>query len=171
MPTLTTNYRLKKPLVNDPTDQEVWGYYLNDDLDVIDSELKNNSNAAALAQSKAEQAASDANTALNAAQSSVQPSEFTGANQSLASPGYQRLPGGLIIQWGTGQTAVGGGSVSFPVSFTTACLNVQVTNWTGGSPLPPANWLAVVSKSTTGAVVINKSNDASTAFFYLAIGY
>jgi len=36
---LTTNYDLIKPEVNSPTDQDLWGGYLNTDLDVIDSQL------------------------------------------------------------------------------------------------------------------------------------
>lgn len=39
MPTYTTNYNLNKPLVNDPTDQDLWGGYLNDNMDTIDSAL------------------------------------------------------------------------------------------------------------------------------------
>lgn len=40
MPTLTTNYSLSKPLVNNATDQDLWGGYLNDGLDTIDTKLK-----------------------------------------------------------------------------------------------------------------------------------
>lgn len=40
MPTLTPNYSLSKPLVNDPTDQDLWGGELNSNMDTIDSELK-----------------------------------------------------------------------------------------------------------------------------------
>jgi len=37
MPTQTTYYGFQKPNVNDPTDQDLWGGYLNMDLDSIDS--------------------------------------------------------------------------------------------------------------------------------------
>lgn len=40
MPTTTTNYGLEKPLVDDPTDEDLWGGYLNTDLDDIDTLLK-----------------------------------------------------------------------------------------------------------------------------------
>lgn len=40
MSTTTTNYSLIKPGVNDPTDQDLWGGYLNDDLDDIDALMK-----------------------------------------------------------------------------------------------------------------------------------
>lgn len=36
MPTSTTNYGLSKPLVNDPTDQDLWGGELNGDMDELD---------------------------------------------------------------------------------------------------------------------------------------
>lgn len=37
MPTQTTNFSLDKPLVNNATDQDLWGGYLNSGLDTIDS--------------------------------------------------------------------------------------------------------------------------------------
>lgn len=40
MPTTTTNYDLLKPLVNSATDQDLWGGYLNDDMDDIDTLLR-----------------------------------------------------------------------------------------------------------------------------------
>ena len=39
MPTSTTNFGLSKPLVNDVTDQDLWGGELNTDLDSIDTLL------------------------------------------------------------------------------------------------------------------------------------
>ncbi len=39
MPTTTTNYSLIKPNVDDAVDEDLWGGYLNDDLDDIDAQL------------------------------------------------------------------------------------------------------------------------------------
>lgn len=39
MPTYTTPYNLAKPLVNDPTDQDLWGGELNSNMDIIASAL------------------------------------------------------------------------------------------------------------------------------------
>jgi hypothetical protein len=52
----------------------------------------------------------------------VDTSSFTGANQSMAANGYQKLPGGLILQWMTvsvGDVASGGtsGTATLPISF------------------------------------------------------
>jgi len=40
MPTLTTNYSLNKPLVADAIDEDLWGGYLNDNFDSLDSLIK-----------------------------------------------------------------------------------------------------------------------------------
>jgi microcystin-dependent protein len=40
MSTTTTNYSLIKPAVNDPVDEDLWGGYLNTDLDSIDTLIK-----------------------------------------------------------------------------------------------------------------------------------
>lgn len=40
MPTQTTNYDLFKPLVADAVDEDLWGGYLNDNMDSIDTLLK-----------------------------------------------------------------------------------------------------------------------------------
>lgn len=39
MPTTTTNYGFIKPNVDDAVDEDLWGGYLNDDLDDIDAQL------------------------------------------------------------------------------------------------------------------------------------
>lgn len=49
---------------------------------------------------------------------------FTGVNQSLTSNGYQKLPGGVIIQWGVANASDPGTIVTFPVAFPTACIAV-----------------------------------------------
>lgn len=52
---------------------------------------------------------------------------FQAANQSLVANGYQKLPGGLIVQWGTAASAVSTTtSVPFPISFPTNALAVVV---------------------------------------------
>lgn len=55
--------------------------------------------------------------------------DFTSSNQSLSNNGYQKLPGGLIIQWGrTSSTSQpNSGTVTFPIAFTTACFSVTVS--------------------------------------------
>ena len=49
---------------------------------------------------------------------------FKGANQSLSGNGYQKLPGGLIIQWLRGEAGKDGSSVNniFPIAFPTSLI-------------------------------------------------
>lgn len=41
--------------------------------------------------------------------------------QSLTQNGFQRLPGGLILQWGVASFTTTGNPVSFPMAFPSAC--------------------------------------------------
>jgi hypothetical protein len=83
----------------------------------------------------------------------VDTSSFTGGNQSLASPGFQKLPGGLILQWvstAVGDIASGGGtvgSVVFPTTFPTAILMPPLLSIVDATSSPAL--AAVVTSSTT----------------------
>lgn len=87
-----------------------------------------------------------------------------GANQSLAGTGYQKLPGGLIIQWGitnlgSNLAGVGGasviGGVTFPIAFPAGPLSASVAgfvpNSTGGEAVE--NFLSVQGLSATTLTV------------------
>ena len=54
---------------------------------------------------------------------------FKGANQSLTATGWQKLPGGLIIQWGrgAGQAAATSQVITLPVTFPSQILQAFVT--------------------------------------------
>lgn len=91
---------------------------------------------------------------------------FTGGNQSLSGNGYQKLPGGLIIQWGSFSQTGASTTVTLPISFPNAFLNVQQTGTN-----------AVVSAS--GASIANNQQFSSirdpavgnVSCYYFAIGY
>lgn len=87
---------------------------------------------------------------------------------SLAAAGYQKLPSGLIIQWGSGVTAIGGGVITFPVVFPAVCHGVQITNQVTGSP---TNYLGRGAPTTTGFVCWNNANTAGTGFDWFAVGH
>lgn len=95
-----------------------------------------------------------------------------GSNQSLAVNGYQKLPGGLIIQWGsTANIAVGATlNVVYPVAFPTACRSfVCLAN----------NILAGVYQFTTNARSLSSTNvlsyssnsGGSSGVDWIAIGH
>jgi hypothetical protein len=91
------------------------------------------------------------------------------SGQSLGSAGYQKLPGGLILQWTT--VTVSGpssSSVNWPIAFPTACLRV-FTGTTGAflSTTCPG----VISQSQSGCVVDCASGSDTPTVSLLALGY
>lgn len=87
------------------------------------------------------------------------------ANLETAS-GYQKLPGGLVIQWGTGAAA---SAVTFPIAFPTAVLNAVVTPQSvsnASGDISPAH-LNIATLTTTGLTRTNQTHGCR----YIAIGY
>jgi hypothetical protein len=127
-------------------------------------------------------AASDAELATAAetltgteAAKAITPAGFAG-NKSLATDGYYKLPGGLILQWGDETLpAEGSGSVTvtYPVAFSTAVYSVTTSS--GIATLQDAHNFAQVigTPGTTSFVMSNQyvggSNIAITAR-WMAIG-
>jgi hypothetical protein len=95
-------------------------------------------------------------------------SAFTGANQSLTSPGWQKLPGGLMLQWGyvTATTQAVAQTVNFPTSFPTACLLVLTQiDFRSGSSFA-GGYLSVTSFNTASFNCFY-----TMSRYYIAIGY
>lgn len=111
----------------------------------------------------------------------LQVSDFTGANQSLTDTGFQRLPGGLMFQWGKfylGDLPSSPGwfvqNITFPQAYSSAVLyfgyslidanGVQVSIATIGSLLP----------TLTAARVSGGEFDAAAqdcTLFWFAVGF
>lgn len=92
-------------------------------------------------------AEADAGTLADVA---VTPAALGISQRSFAANGWQRLPGGLILQWGTvtlvGATPV---TVTFPIAFPTAFRSAAASyeNFTGASPV------GITSKTATSMVL------------------
>jgi hypothetical protein len=110
----------------------------------------------------------NASTATNASTvtNGVYTTNFTGANQSLAVAGYQKLPGGLIIQWGTGTTNT---AVALPIAFPNAFLNVVATGSGGGSGKTIRAAVANLGAVSIGSDFCCANIDITV--YWLAIGY
>jgi hypothetical protein len=91
-----------------------------------------------------------------------------GANQNTSINGFQKLPGGLIIQWGRATASGTTIDVTFPTPFT-ALLFAMATDQ-GVSPSPPAysQWDAA-SSSTTQARFIFNVDPVGLAYFAIGI--
>lgn len=108
--------------------------------------------------------------------SAVGTGQFTGSNQSLVTNGFQKLPGGLIIQWGTNTVAYDetDTAIVFPTAFPTGCLNVTATVKSTGPSFNGVRSPQVHTFSTTGFTIFGEvSNVASAALptCWIAIGY
>lgn len=94
---------------------------------------------------------------------------FNGANQSIAEDGYQKLPSGLILQWGR-ETGASSGTITFPLAFPTACLAV-----TGQVESTSAFIVCMGAPTTTtvGWAIRDSTNSNLTvgSLRWLAIGY
>ena len=103
-----------------------------------------------------------ANTVTGAASSLI------GSALLASTNGYYKVAtSGLIIQWGSVSVPAGTVTVTFPIAFSTAILNIQITIEHAG--VTDFFTPKIESKSTTQVVLRN--TDATTAIFnWLAIG-
>jgi hypothetical protein len=104
--------------------------------------------------------------------------DFTGSNQLLNNNGYQKLPGGLIVQWGSTASNVGGintsHSVTFPIAFPTAAYCVVIGTLTSSTDSNGAQRMAqLVSRTTTGFTWFSDRFEGESnpiGVHYIAIG-
>lgn len=82
----------------------------------------------------------------------------------LSGNGYQKLPSGLIIQWGTAPQSIGA-TVSFPIAFPNAVLQAVATSTASAS-----NSMAVVTALTTSQITLYNNNNGGTVR-WVAFGY
>lgn len=82
---------------------------------------------------------------------------------NLSTSGWQRLPGGLILQWGAA-SGIGSSTITFPIAFTTACYSVVAT----GVDTPTVTRIAAVSSITTTSFLLSLS--ATGNAYWMATG-
>jgi len=114
----------------------------------------------------------------------VATTQFTGTNQALSANGYQKLPGGLIMQWGITSSAIAVDStVTISLStapnivFPTACLNVHAVAINPNAATQSTNdsFAQVVSYTTNQIVLVNNGTNSGSAralsLMWFAVGY
>lgn len=87
---------------------------------------------------------------------------------STGSPGYQKFPGGLVMQWGTAAVPVAGSVVAtYPLTFTRGVFQLIC-------PLDSSstnNYRIAVATSTTSSITINSTNTQNvTGVMWMAVG-
>lgn len=95
----------------------------------------------------------------------VYTTDFTSTNQSIGSRGYQKLPGGLIIQWGVDTEAT---SINFPIAFPNACLSITAS----ATPLGDrgADMTVVINSASSFGIRLGGSVGDGQGY-WIAIGY
>ena len=97
----------------------------------------------------------------------IAPARF--GDQSLSTNGYQVLPGGLVIQWGTYEGPDTVATVSFPINFPNACLNIAATAGEGSSFDEGVENVAVRNFTTSSFEIRARAQERPT--YWQAIGY
>ena len=109
--------------------------------------------------------AQDLTDALKALTPATLAAALQGANQSIGTNGYQKLPGGLIIQWGQGSPVAGGELYSLPIAFPNAFLQVTAT------VIGQGETINAVAEKTSLTQVRLESSTAGSLVSYMAIGH
>lgn len=106
----------------------------------------------------------------------VYTTNFTGSNQDfVGTSGYQKLPGGLIIQWGRTGNIVGINGfedITFPISFTASVFSVVATPVTDNYPAgDKSDMWSCLSQTLTGFRMRSVMENRSATYNWIAIGY
>lgn len=89
--------------------------------------------------------------------------------KSLNSNGYQKLPGGLIIQWGNASISSTTTVISFTTAFTTACYSIIAIPYLANDAGGVGSAIAISSGPTKTGCILS-TDVAQTALYYIAIG-
>lgn len=96
---------------------------------------------------------------------------INGGNQSLSGNGYQKLPGGLIIQWGLYTTAVttNSAAISYPIAFPNNVLNMVATHESSASD---SVYAVATNTQTASSFKLIVSGGSGVAYVrWIALGY
>lgn len=107
---------------------------------------------------------------VSATADTVLDADFTGANQSIATSGYQKLPGGLILQWGeTASIAYATPTlITYPIAFPTAVLTGHVESKTAPSTNSGNTYFAPTSLTQ---FTTENPDPESRVYRWFAVGY
>lgn len=95
---------------------------------------------------------------------------FQAANQSLAISGFQKIPGGLVVQWGFATITATGvvQNFNYPIAFSS---ETYVTVGSDGVGVTPnVEGFAIETLSLTQFKAYRSTGTGTTGFYYIAIG-
>lgn len=100
--------------------------------------------------------------------------DFTGANQDFTgTEGFQKLPGGLIMQWGVVPSTADGASqsITFPTVFPSAVATVQITGTTITTTTNAAHWVPTAINTAGFTANYNATETLSSGALWFAVGF
>lgn len=92
---------------------------------------------------------------------------FNQFGNSLSANGYQRLPSGLIVQWGSFSAGVT--SYSFPIAFPTAFASISCMQ--AGAASASIERMALISTPTISGFTTAPVTSNKLPAYWIAIGY
>ncbi|RQS11265.1 hypothetical protein DIE07_10925 [Burkholderia sp. Bp9002] len=91
---------------------------------------------------------------------------------SLSTNGYQKLPSGLIIQWGTFACgAVTSGSITYPIAFATTALCMHICSYNDSHGANEIAWLTTSGSIKTTLTFGAANTNSASSVRWMAIGY
>jgi hypothetical protein len=98
--------------------------------------------------------------------------DFTGSNVSLTANGYQKLPGGLIMQWGKQPgNIISAATTTFPIPFPNAVFSITATGLSDGSTTYSNNINIDSRYITTTSFVMDSSSTHVNGAYWVAFGH
>ena len=118
-------------------------------------------------------------TGTDTARAITPSSLFSAFGRSLTTNGYQKFPGGLILQWGLynnsdAYLSEGAITVNLPISFPTAALCGMATGRNSTQATTGGTAAEIVSISTTQITLFvqaHASGDTTNGIYWMALGY
>lgn len=98
---------------------------------------------------------------------------FKGSNQQFGTTGFQKLPGGLILQWGDTPTIASGSNttITLPTTFPTAFFTAFITHANSGLDVAvDTTYIGSVRGRTLSSLTIRNLGPAGAQFYWLVIG-
>lgn len=118
--------------------------------------------------------ANDAVTTSKIANNAVTAAKIANFTSSLAGNGWQDLPSGLIMQWGSfgNPGGVNNLTISFPKVFPNACYSIQITADINQLADAPSEGDAAIASgpSTTGFTAALRIGATNWTYYWFAIG-
>jgi hypothetical protein len=95
-------------------------------------------------------------------------------SSSKTSEGYQYFAGGVLIQWGRFNNRIGTSvTITFPISFPTAALNLYATQQAGGDTggVGAISLIRTLPSTTSASLSIQQMTTDPSTGHWLCIGY